>query len=269
MWKWLSREAQSKAQCRHMSATTAESFCHCMLQRVKHIEESICEDTIKYKTPQPKPSGDSSTSKSAQISCVITIGFQRCSGSNYAHGNVPEWNALQINKKPVGNKREAHLWGYPSILKILFCRAFLWQPSPMGPDAAALVYLTLLWGLAGLITFLSTAQHEAHMQDSYAILTTSYGLDLKMGQVWAQRWGLPLHQEQRKELICEPLEARREQFAIAFWQQNYSAFCALLLIKAHLHAISFLFSEGLMWENCLIYFALSLTSPLLFFYWSC
>lgn len=53
----------------------------------------------------------------------------------------------------------------------------------MGPDAAALVYLTLLWGLAGLITFLSAAQHEAHMQDSYAILTTSYGLDLKMGQV--------------------------------------------------------------------------------------
>lgn len=50
----------------------------------------------------------------------------------------------------------------------------------MEPDAAALVYSTLLWGLAGLITFLTTAQHEAHMQDSYVILTTSYGLDLKI-----------------------------------------------------------------------------------------
>lgn len=62
-------------------------------------------------------------------------------------------------------------------------RINLWQASPMGPDAAAVMYLTLLWGLAGLITVLSTAQREAHMQDTYAILTTSYGLDLKKWQI--------------------------------------------------------------------------------------
>lgn len=43
--------------------------------------------------------------------------------------------------------------------------------------------------------------------------------------------------------------ARRQQFPIAFWQWNYSAFCALLLMKRQLFATLFIFSDVFVWET--------------------